>query len=166
MHGHYLYAYFTHALHRICMHHICMHGHYLYAYFTHALHRICMHRICMHGHYLYAYFTHALHPCRALILPLFTKVASAPALHPCICTFLIDLFVGTYRLSSHARLEAFVIQTKLNKLPMHLHLTCVPKRLIFCLLPNKRALTSFWGGPKRKRAQAHSRWDVSRGSNS
>jgi len=26
--------------------------------------------------------------------------------------FLIDLFVGTYRLSSHARLEAFVIQTK------------------------------------------------------
>jgi hypothetical protein len=26
---------------------------------------------------------------------------------------LIDLFVGTYRLSSHARLEAFVIQTKL-----------------------------------------------------
>ena len=28
--------------------------------------------------------------------------------------FLIDLFVGTYRLSSYARLEAFVIQTKLN----------------------------------------------------
>ena len=28
--------------------------------------------------------------------------------------FLIDLFVGTYRLSSHARLEAFVIQTRLN----------------------------------------------------
>jgi hypothetical protein len=28
--------------------------------------------------------------------------------------FLIDLFVGTYRLSSHAWLEAFVIQTKLN----------------------------------------------------
>ena len=28
--------------------------------------------------------------------------------------FLVDLFVGTYRLSSHARLEAFVIQTKLN----------------------------------------------------
>jgi hypothetical protein len=28
--------------------------------------------------------------------------------------FLIDLFVGTYRLSSHARLEAFVIQAKLN----------------------------------------------------
>ena len=28
--------------------------------------------------------------------------------------FLIDLFVGSYRLSSHARLEAFVIQTKLN----------------------------------------------------
>jgi hypothetical protein len=28
--------------------------------------------------------------------------------------FLIDLFVGTYRLSSHARLEAFVIQSKLN----------------------------------------------------
>ena len=27
---------------------------------------------------------------------------------------LIDLFVGTYRLSSHARLEAFVIQTKFN----------------------------------------------------
>jgi len=25
-----------------------------------------------------------------------------------------DLFVETYRLSSHARLEAFVIQTKLN----------------------------------------------------
>jgi hypothetical protein len=28
---------------------------------------------------------------------------------------LIDLFVETYRLSIHARLEAFVIQTKLNK---------------------------------------------------
>jgi hypothetical protein len=28
--------------------------------------------------------------------------------------FLIDLFVGTCRLSSHARLEAFVIQTELN----------------------------------------------------
>ena len=28
--------------------------------------------------------------------------------------FLIDLFVGNYRLSSHARLEAFVIQTKLK----------------------------------------------------
>jgi len=28
--------------------------------------------------------------------------------------FLIDLFVRTYRLSSHARLEAFVIQNKLN----------------------------------------------------
>jgi hypothetical protein len=28
--------------------------------------------------------------------------------------FLIYLFVGTYRLSSHARLEAFVIQTKLK----------------------------------------------------
>ena len=28
--------------------------------------------------------------------------------------FLINLFVGTYRLSSHARLEAFVIQTKLT----------------------------------------------------
>ena len=28
--------------------------------------------------------------------------------------FFIDLFVGTYRLSSHARLEAFVIQTKLK----------------------------------------------------
>jgi len=28
--------------------------------------------------------------------------------------FLIYLFVGTYRLSSHARLEAFVIQTKLQ----------------------------------------------------
>jgi len=31
--------------------------------------------------------------------------------------FLIDLFVGTYRLSSHARLEAFVFQTKLNITP-------------------------------------------------
>jgi len=30
--------------------------------------------------------------------------------------FLIYLFVGTYRLSSHARLEAFVIQTKLTYL--------------------------------------------------
>jgi hypothetical protein len=29
--------------------------------------------------------------------------------------FLIDLFVGTYRLSSHARLEAFVIQIKLKR---------------------------------------------------
>jgi hypothetical protein len=28
--------------------------------------------------------------------------------------FLIDFFVGTYGLSSHAKLEAFVIQTKLN----------------------------------------------------
>ena len=28
--------------------------------------------------------------------------------------FLIDLFVGTYRLSSHARPEPFVIQIKLN----------------------------------------------------
>jgi hypothetical protein len=28
--------------------------------------------------------------------------------------FLIDLFVGTYRLSSHARLEAFVIRTRLK----------------------------------------------------
>ena len=28
--------------------------------------------------------------------------------------FLIDLFVGTYRLSSHARLETLVIQTKLK----------------------------------------------------
>jgi hypothetical protein len=28
--------------------------------------------------------------------------------------FLIDFIVGTYRLSSHARLEAFVFQTKLN----------------------------------------------------
>jgi hypothetical protein len=28
--------------------------------------------------------------------------------------FSIELFVGTYMLSSHARLEAFVIQTKLN----------------------------------------------------
>jgi len=33
--------------------------------------------------------------------------------------FLIDLFVGTYRLSSHARLEAFVIQTKLNFLQFY-----------------------------------------------
>jgi len=31
-----------------------------------------------------------------------------------LSVFLIALFVGTYRLSSHARLEAFVIQTKLN----------------------------------------------------
>ena len=31
---------------------------------------------------------------------------------------LIDLFVGTYRLSSHARLEAFVIQIKLNYSPL------------------------------------------------
>jgi hypothetical protein len=34
--------------------------------------------------------------------------------------FLIDLFVGTYSLSSHARLEAFVIQTKLNDLSIML----------------------------------------------
>jgi len=33
--------------------------------------------------------------------------------------FLIDLFVGTYRLSSHARLEAFVIQTKLKPKLQH-----------------------------------------------
>ena len=31
--------------------------------------------------------------------------------------FLIDLFVTTYRLSSHARLEAFVIHTKYTLLP-------------------------------------------------
>jgi len=36
--------------------------------------------------------------------------------------FLIGLFVGTYRLSSHARLEAFVIQTKLTA---HLMLPCL-----------------------------------------
>ena len=35
--------------------------------------------------------------------------------------FLIDLFVGTYRLSSHARLEAFVIQTKLNYTTFYLN---------------------------------------------
>ena len=34
--------------------------------------------------------------------------------------FLIDLFVRTYRLSSHARLEAFVIQTKLSSHVLHL----------------------------------------------
>ena len=34
--------------------------------------------------------------------------------------FLIALFVWTYRLSSHARLEAFVIQTKLNLLLVQL----------------------------------------------
>jgi len=35
----------------------------------------------------------------------------------------VDLFVGTYRLSSHARLEAFVIQTKLNYLAyIYIHL--------------------------------------------
>ena len=33
--------------------------------------------------------------------------------------FLIDLFVGTCRLSIHARLEAFVIQTKLNFLQFY-----------------------------------------------
>jgi len=33
--------------------------------------------------------------------------------------FLIDLFVGTCRLSSHARLEAFVIQTKLIQACCH-----------------------------------------------
>jgi len=33
--------------------------------------------------------------------------------------FLIDLFVGTYRLSSHARLDAFVIQTKLTITAKH-----------------------------------------------
>ena len=31
-------------------------------------------------------------------------------------TPLINLFVGTCRLSSHARLEAFVIQIKLNEI--------------------------------------------------
>jgi len=54
--------------------------------------------------------------------------------------FLIDLFVGTYRLSSHARLEAFVIQTKLNLIPIDFSLTfcgggalrySVPKWLLF-----------------------------------
>jgi hypothetical protein len=33
--------------------------------------------------------------------------------------FLIDLFVGTCRLSIHARLEAFVIQTKLKLKTLH-----------------------------------------------
>jgi hypothetical protein len=42
--------------------------------------------------------------------------------------FLIDLFVGTYRLSSHARLEAFVIQTKLNYSSV---ITTVPSVVLF-----------------------------------
>jgi len=37
--------------------------------------------------------------------------------------FLIDLFVGTYRLSSHARLEAFVIQSKVNYVQLE-HNSC------------------------------------------
>jgi hypothetical protein len=37
--------------------------------------------------------------------------------------FLIVFFVGTYRLSSHARLEAIVIQSKLNYLLASISLT-------------------------------------------
>ena len=40
--------------------------------------------------------------------------------------FLIDLFVGTYKLSSHARLEAFVIQTKLRRI------TCLEHPVRLC----------------------------------
>ena len=44
--------------------------------------------------------------------------------------FLIALFVWTYRLSSHARLEAFVIQTKLNLLLVQLTRTaCIAQKL-------------------------------------
>ena len=39
--------------------------------------------------------------------------------------FLIDLFVGTYRLSSHARLEAFVIQTKQTYSSSHFNKPCL-----------------------------------------
>ena len=44
--------------------------------------------------------------------------------------FLIDLFVGTYRLSSHARLEAFVIQTKLQLNVCVLQLVVVEQPLL------------------------------------
>jgi hypothetical protein len=61
--------------------------------------------------------------------------------------FLIDLFVGTYRLSSHARLEAFVIQTKLigiqphieyvglSQLFTYIHYICIYDRMIDDFLP-------------------------------
>jgi len=39
--------------------------------------------------------------------------------------FLIDLYVGTYRLSSHARLEAFVIQTRLKELILFFNLLII-----------------------------------------
>jgi len=47
-----------------------------------------------------------------------------------------DLFVGTYRLSSHARLEAFVIQTKLNSLCVRAHTKhCERRRGLHNLFP-------------------------------
>jgi hypothetical protein len=55
------------------------------------------------------------YPCFETLLTLHTTV-STPACRNLLVQlsiFLIDLFVGTYRLSSHARLEAFVTQTKL-----------------------------------------------------
>jgi len=45
--------------------------------------------------------------------------------------FLIELFVGTYNLSSHARLEAFVIQTKLILGGMAHYFAYLAKRLAF-----------------------------------
>jgi len=70
--------------------------------------------------YRYRTFTAPVH---SIYLIIFMKVISkALFFNIQVCKFisaavdlLIDLFVGTYRLSSHARLEAFVIQTKLTQ---------------------------------------------------
>jgi len=53
--------------------------------------------------------------------------------------FLIDLFVGTYRLSSHARLEAFVIQTKLK-----LFISTVSGQACYPPDPQSFSSYSFW----------------------
>ena len=58
--------------------------------------------------------------------------------------FLIDLFVGTYRLSSHARLEAFVIQTKLNyQILDRFNSVAVPKFSRYQCACSKRLVRTF-----------------------
>ena len=70
----------------------------------------------MYGHQT---FTAPVHPfinniSEGDIKGLFFNITKFSNLLVQLSIFLIVLFVGTYRLSSHARLEAFVIQTKLN----------------------------------------------------
>jgi len=69
--------------------------------------------------YWYCTFTAPVHPfinniSEGDIKGLFFNITKFSNLLVQLSIFLIVLFVGTYRLSSHARLEAFVIQTKLN----------------------------------------------------